>query len=30
MIQVVLVMQGPDGSDNDGLADNLSLVLSCS
>jgi hypothetical protein len=30
MVKVLLVMQGPDGADNDGLADNLSLVLSCS
>jgi hypothetical protein len=29
MVKIVLVMQGPDGQDNDGLADNLSLVLSC-
>ena len=29
MVKVVLVMHGPDGQDNDGLADNLSLVLTC-
>jgi hypothetical protein len=30
MVKVVLVMQRTGGTDNDGLADNLSLVLSCS